>query len=951
MILDLRSVTRCVVQHLKPSNVSKEERSLIRTYNVWLILTKVDINASLKLKFSSLISNLLNVSSVPLSFHVIVDDASENVAQNYFINVSTNLKYELKYKFYNIKEVSRSMQDIVTILMPHFSLQPGNYYSDALFYVSLGLYRIAPNDQEFAVMLDCDLFLKDDIVLLFNEFQSFKPTALFGLAPELTPVYRHVLNKYRSKHNTTLGSYYDFNYLPNQLHPRGFQGYNSGVILFNFKKIRKSKIYFKVLSKKYVKHLVQKYMFRGHLGDQDFYTLLGCEHPELIQTLNCGFNRQLCTWWKHHGYIDVFDDYFKCKHKTVIVHDMSDEERKTPTKSNTKYIILNKSTIQNQRSHADISRKLLCIEYPGIVDNIDTMMETLGGIHNIETAVGNYNRRLELKFRPDDIFCKPTWGDKDYSCRILVKINMRTPRKQKASVSKSDEQDQPTFKYELIGLIPMTFKFTRLCDFQYLPLLPIDDSEPENPNTACRNIYEDIIPETLPDMKWFESMKSKTMPFFFPPPVFAKFNSSKDNRLYYERYKYYEKVLPEVAKRLKKETFGKKQVTKNIISSRPRSFRTVNSIFINFNAKDVTIPQCPTEAAVNAIKRKGVLTESGPMAKIKKLFEERPIWAKSALLHKSGVRTDHIKVILPVVAYYCSTGPWRIMWCKLGYDPTKDPNSRIYQTFDFRVRASGGLKVKVQAKRSYSSNVLHYKAGPTTNQKFSLNHCSVTNPVTKQRIDERFYILRPGMLPAARQMFYQYCDLELPEIQDMIARLPKITKHLKYHPKNGWLPNGFHEQCREISNKYVAESVKSLLMEDKQRYKEKTKEDGEASSKYSNPIPKPDVTILGATIVIDSDNEDDDATKNPDEDVHSDDEPGEDDHGNVSTDTDEEGRDELDDIDLEAVEEINKIIGNTGESEASTRNDIENRDSDDEFDPDLINLYKKLILSNSESNL
>lgn len=46
----------------------------------------------------------------------------------------------------------------------------GTYYSDALFYISLGLYRIAPESQGRAVLLDCDLYFQQDIKLLFEEF-------------------------------------------------------------------------------------------------------------------------------------------------------------------------------------------------------------------------------------------------------------------------------------------------------------------------------------------------------------------------------------------------------------------------------------------------------------------------------------------------------------------------------------------------------------------------------------------------------------------------------------------------------------------------------------------------------------------------------------------------------------------------------------------------------------
>lgn len=157
---------------------------------------------------------------------------------------------------------------------------------------------------------------------MWSFYCSFKSTALFGLAPELTTVYLHVLQNYRrTKKNSTFGEFYHDDVISaTENHPRGFQGYNSGVLLLDLKAIRKSSLYNNLISKDNVDKLAKKYKFKGHLGDQDFYTLMGYEHPDLIQTINCGFNRQLCTFWRDHGYKKIFDDYFKCKHKTVILH-------------------------------------------------------------------------------------------------------------------------------------------------------------------------------------------------------------------------------------------------------------------------------------------------------------------------------------------------------------------------------------------------------------------------------------------------------------------------------------------------------------------------------------------------------------------------------------------------------------------------------------------------------
>lgn len=113
----------------------------------------------------------------------------------------------------------------------------------------------------------------------------------------------------------------------------------------------------------------------------------------------------------------------------------------------------------------------------------------------------------------------------------------------------------------------------------------------------------------------FRSDDSCNMPLFLPPPLFAKFNSSKENKLFYERYKYYEKVIPEVAERLKKDS-RKKQELKNAID-RTRAIRKVNSIFVNFNSKDASIPQAPREGALNAIRKRGL--DAGSLKKVQQV--------------------------------------------------------------------------------------------------------------------------------------------------------------------------------------------------------------------------------------------------------------------------------------------------------------------------------------------
>lgn len=53
-----------------------------------------------------------------------------------------------------------------------------------------------------------------------------------------------------------------------------------------------------------------------------------------------------------------------------------------------------------------------------------------------------------------------------------------------------------------------------------------------------------------------------------------------------------------------------------------------------------------------------------------------------------------LRIIIPCLAIYMREGPWRMMWVKYGYDPRKDPEARIYQTLDFRMRHAGEIYKK-----------------------------------------------------------------------------------------------------------------------------------------------------------------------------------------------------------------------------------------------------------------
>ncbi|KAH8269560.1 hypothetical protein KR018_009413 [Drosophila ironensis] len=293
-------------------------------YNIFVIYTRE--NYHLNLKFDLFAHSLLKHTSAQLHLHVITDKESQVSVLEILQRQIRRFRRTVIYTIYDVKVCSSIIQDIAAKLSPYFSSAPNSYYSDSLFFLSLGLHRIADRSLNRAILLDCDIVFRSDVRLLFNEFDNFLPHQLYGLAPELTPVYRHILYRYRVRYpKTSFGNpYYPMN---NEAgagqHSRvhhGYPGLNSGVVLLLLNRIRNAKAYLEKLTHTEVHGLVAKYSFKGHLGDQDFFTLLGYEYPNLIYRLDCIWNRQLCTWWKDHGYSDIFDAYFRCEGNIKMYH-------------------------------------------------------------------------------------------------------------------------------------------------------------------------------------------------------------------------------------------------------------------------------------------------------------------------------------------------------------------------------------------------------------------------------------------------------------------------------------------------------------------------------------------------------------------------------------------------------------------------------------------------------
>lgn len=214
----------------------------------------------------------------------------------------------------DVDKLAKDLDKVVKPMQKHFSSQRG-YYSHALFFLSIAIHRVLPKSMHRVIMLDADLKFMEDIRELYNRFELFTGENIIGIGRDLQPVYRHTFYEYRRDHpRTRVGS----------PPPDGLSGFNSGVLMLDLERMRKSKLYNSLLNEESLNRLTKEFKFKGHLGDQDFFSLLSMKYEELFHVLPCEWNRQLCQWWRDKGYQEVFDLYFRCDADVKIYHGNCD---------------------------------------------------------------------------------------------------------------------------------------------------------------------------------------------------------------------------------------------------------------------------------------------------------------------------------------------------------------------------------------------------------------------------------------------------------------------------------------------------------------------------------------------------------------------------------------------------------------------------------------------------
>ncbi|NWH66151.1 TF3C5 factor, partial [Geococcyx californianus] len=258
-----------------------------------------------------------------------------------------------------------------------------------------------------------------------------------------------------------------------------------------------------------------------------------------------------------------------------------------------------------------------------------------------------------------------------------------------------------------------------------------------------------------------------------------------------------------------REGYNNPQVSDENLIGLSRARRPNNAIFVNFD--DEGTPTEPLDAAVQNWKK--VCTnpvDKKAEEELRKLFEVRPVWSRNAVKANISVHPDKLKLLLPYLAYYMLTGPWRSLWVRFGYDPRKHPEAKIYQVLDFRIRC--GMKYGKRTQTTETLSLLslsHTVSVHDLKQGLGTSGASGAKKSASStyKLKESIYIFREGALPPYRQMFYQLCDLNVESLQKIIHR--NDGTELECTERDGWCLSKTSDDLRDSMSLMIKQMIRS----------------------------------------------------------------------------------------------------------------------------------------------
>ncbi|KAE8346168.1 hypothetical protein BDV24DRAFT_158967 [Aspergillus arachidicola] len=450
------------------------------------------------------------------------------------------------------------------------------------------------------------------------------------------------------------------------------------------------------------------------------------------------------------------------------------------------------------------SRRIVTVEHPAIIKNVDKAIDTLRGNTGISKILNppKADSPANLYLRPEDAMSRPIQSTSLPSNNILLKVTVprRTGRKRKRGsdepftgvpVSTLGSEFQPRrsarellrslsdnvgrYQIEPVGLVSRTHVFRGMPDFAFS----------STGSSFSNRFREQILPFDYEKMKQFNLDMAKGMSSnvdIIPPPSF-----SQGDIPFTYAYRQNQAVRQSI------DSSG------NITTVNTQKSTKVLTHLVSYDVPEV--PTKPNENTPPLETQDATLRET--VAIIQDLFDKRPAWTRRGLRnHLSTIEQRYaLRLAIPYVGYIMRSGPWRDAIIKFGHDPRTSPDYRPYQTVMFRI-----LPKEADVARDGYAGRRH--AVPRLNE-------PVTDPSTDLRSNTHIFT---GQLPLPLDgRMWMFCDITDPLLRSIVfpaEEAPGFIRETCDTVSDGWFGSGTLAKLKLIMRHKILGLIEERIPDD-----------------------------------------------------------------------------------------------------------------------------------------
>ncbi|CAM9356313.1 unnamed protein product [Chrysoparadoxa australica] len=292
-----------------------------------------------------------------------------------------------------------------------------------------------------------------------------------------------------------------------------------------------------------------------------------------------------------------------------------------------------------------------------------TAIKMLGGEEVVKSVIQDPSKTLGLTMRPGDKACQLIPSSRNSSKNSIFAVKVKRRRKRGSS-------EWSVKSAEVLGQVDSHFKFDNLADIQFLTSKTLATIGPAPSTCGILEATPVFFPhKRLKPFSFQECSSSHPQAQDDPEGVHIDHINKRVLGFPCVVVKFQDPApqLPEYSKKFIKEAEAARAETEANEAEQEK--------------------MDPSEHSKERRSRDAaMLKRYATMNRMQSLIDKQPIWSRGDMLNALPKWLQYAAIdTMSTLLYRSTSGPWRMLWVKFGYDLKAHPEARFFQKVDFRI--------------------------------------------------------------------------------------------------------------------------------------------------------------------------------------------------------------------------------------------------------------------------